>query len=163
MNDAHFHSKIAFPLFPNRNIWNKVYKSSGEKPVSVIYICKSSNTFLSDHWKHINCFLGNKLFPKKTLKWAEIHQHSNTAKCEHLFGSEMKHWVIFYGIHWCQVASYLVEQSNLKTYQYFFKHWMIYYSSVKSSGTENCSIKFNVNSASEIKRNMFAVSIPNKM
>lgn len=40
---------------------------------------------------------------------------------------------------------------------------MIYYSSVKSSRTENCYIKVDVNSASEFKRNRLAVSIPKKM
>lgn len=128
----------------------------------LIYVCKSSSAFLLDHWKDINYFLGNIVLPKKTLKRAEIHQ-PNMEKCEHLFGSEMKQWAIFCGIHLCQVASYLVEGSNLKLYQRFFKHRMIYYSSVKSSRTENCSIKVNVNSASEFKRNRLAVSIPNKI
>lgn len=143
-------------------IFEMVYKSSQENPGSLIYICKSPSASLTDYWKHINYLLGNKLLPKKTFMWAEIHQ-PNMVKCQHLFGSETKQWVIFCGINLCQVAIFLVEGSNLKIYQYFFKHWMIYYSSVKSSRTENCYIKVDVNSASEFKRNRFAVSIPKKM
>lgn len=73
-----------------REIFEIVPKSSGEKPGSHIYICKSSSVLLSDHWKHINHFFENKLFPKNTLMWAEIHQ-SNMVKCEHLFSSEINH------------------------------------------------------------------------
>lgn len=135
---------------------------SGEKPGCPLCICKSYSAFPSDHWKHISYFLGNKLFSKMTLTEPETHQPS-MVKCEHLFGSEMKQWVIFCRIILCQGVNYLVEGSNFKMYQYFFKQWMFCHSSVKSPGTENHSLQVNMNSDSGNKMNRLAVSIPHKM
>lgn len=158
MSNANFHlAGFFFLLSLKSEIFALACQGSGEKPGCSLCICKSYNAFPSDHWKHVNCFLGNKLFSKRTLMQAETHQ-PNMVKCEHIFGSEMKQWVIFCRIFFCQGVNYLLEGSNFKMYQFFFKQWMLCYSSVKSSRNENHSIKVNVNSDSGYKRNRFAVA-----
>lgn len=160
MNDINFHLAIFLTFFEIRILWNSLQRLRGETWLFSMYlqIC----AFPSDHQKHLNYFLGNKLFFKITFMEAETHQ-PNMVKFEHLFGSEMKQWVIFCRIILCQGVSYLVQGSNFKIDQYFFKQWMFCYNSVKSSRTENHSIKVNVNSDSGYRRNRLTVSISHKM
>lgn len=114
MNGANFHLAIFFLLSLKLELSEIVCKGSGEKPGCSLCIRKSYLAFPSDRWKQINYFLGNKLFSKMTLMEAETNQPT-MVKCEHLFGSKTKQWLISCRIL-CQGISYLVEGSNCKIY-----------------------------------------------